>query len=47
MAGGEAEAFAKDLCKDVNASAHKLSKRGKENAKHFVPWARTVGPIAA
>jgi len=29
----KAEAFGKDLREDVNASAHELSERGKENAK--------------
>jgi hypothetical protein len=43
----KAEAFRKDLREDVNASAHELCERGKEDAKHFGPWAWTVGPIAA
>jgi hypothetical protein len=43
----KAEAFRKDLLEDVNASAHEISQRGKENAEQFLPWARTVNPTAA
>ena len=34
----KAEAFRKDLFEHVNAGAHELSQRGKENAEQFVPW---------
>ncbi len=36
----KAESCAKDLLEDVNASAHELSRRGMENARHFLRQVR-------
>lgn len=43
----KAENCARDLYEDMNASAHELSKRGMENARHLLRRVRKMSPVAA